>query len=265
MPVPDEKKVIRSAANPLVKRVRAAAAGREDAALLLEGERLVADALRQGIAVELVLLSDDRADEARALERDGHAVRVVARELFARIGTLKTPSGVLALAREPAATPLAALRAESDALVAVAAGVQDPGNLGALARSAEAAGARALVHAGGCSPWSPRALRGSMGSLLRLTLVRQASPAEALRGLAALGFRQVRAATRGGRDHRGFDWRGPLALWVSSETGALPDDVSASPLLEAVSIAMAPGVESLNVTAAAAVLLFAAGRNEARP
>lgn len=148
------------------------------------------------------------------------------------------------------------LDAGPTSLVAVAAGIGDPGNLGALARAAEAAGASALVVTGsGCSPWNEKALRGSMGSLLRLpvAVVREG----VVDALARLSFRQVRAATRGGVSLDAFNWSGPVALWLSSETGALPPEAET---FEGVSIPMARGVESLNVAAAAAVLLFAAGR-----
>ena len=145
----------------------------------------------------------------------------------------------------------------------VAAGVADPGNLGALARSAEAAGARALCTlAGGASPWNEKALRGSMGSLLRL-------PVHALRvaraaALAALPrYRHVRAATRGGH---------PVAalrlVRAARAVGQLRDRRrdrrGAGARFEDVTIPMARGPESLNVTVAAALLLFAAGRVEER-
>jgi 23S rRNA (guanosine2251-2'-O)-methyltransferase len=75
----------------------------------------------------------------------------------------------------------------------------------------------------------------------------------------ALGIRQITAATRGGRDLRRLDWSGPLALWIGSETGRLP---AVCERFEGVSIPMAGSVESLNVTVAASLLLFAAGRTQ---
>jgi TrmH family RNA methyltransferase len=254
---------IRSAAHPLVKRLRAAAAGRQIGVILLEGDRLVDEAQRRQLALEVVLVSDRRADRAAELLEAGLPVRVVLDAVLAAASPLKSPPGCLALAPEPPLHALAELALDEDALVAAVAGVQDPGNLGALARTAEAAGAGALVVIGGsCSPWNPKALRGSMGSLLRLPVVRHDSAAAALRALEALGFRSVVARARGGASHETFDWTGRVALWLSAETGELPAEVDRA--LAGVSISMAGDVESLNVTAAAAILLFAARRAAVR-
>src|SRR5262245_22078158 len=165
MTVPAEP--IRSSSNALLKRVRAA--GRGEGELLLEGDRLVDEALRAGIALEAVLVAEERAARLAELARAGVTVRAVQGALLAAASTLEHPSGCLALARAPRARDLTELPAAPDALLAAAARIQDPGNLGALARTAEAAGAAALlVVRGGCSPWNPKALRGSMGSLLRV-------------------------------------------------------------------------------------------------
>ncbi|MCZ6597276.1 MAG: RNA methyltransferase [Planctomycetota bacterium] len=247
---------IRSTSNPALKRVRAVAAGREPGIVLLEGDRLIDEALRLGLGFELMLVAEDRPERAAELEAAGVAVRRVSAPLLQGVSRLVTSPGVLALVGAPDTLPIRALAPSPDALVVVAAGIADPGNLGALARTAEAAGARALVALGdGASPWNEKALRGSMGSLLRLPIAMVERAEQASEELSALGFRQVRAVVRGGVDHRSFDWSGPLALWLASETGALPD---AAQGFEGVSVPMAGPVESLNVTAAAAVLLFAA-------
>jgi len=249
---------IRSRSNPLLKRVGAVLAGKDERALVLEGERLIDDALAAGLALEVVLVDEDRSERADALRARTSEVRLVAAGLLARASALETSPGVLALCPRPAAHELEELDAGGQALVLVAAGVSDPGNLGALARSAEAAGARALVVLrGGASPWGPKALRGSMGSVLRLPCYAGVEAARAARVLADKGLRQVRAATRGGRPPGELDWSGPLALWIGAETGALP---AAARGFEPVTIPTARGVESLNVTVAAALLLFAAGR-----
>jgi RNA methyltransferase, TrmH family len=253
---------IRSSSNPLLKRVRAAAAGRGEGEILLEGDRLVDDARRAGIELTAVLVAEERGPRLAELARDGVAVRAVQGELLASASALEHGSGCLALAREPAARTLDDLPRATDALVVVAAGIQDPGNLGALARTAEAAGAGALlVVRGGCRPWNPKALRGSMGSLLRLPVIEIEAREGSVDALAERGFRHVCARTRGGTPHERFDWSGRIALWLGGEAGGFPGELArAGERFDGVSIAMAGGVESLNVTAAAAVLLFAAGR-----
>ena len=253
--------IIRSRAHPALKRVRAARAGKEPDLLVLEGDRLVEDARATGLGFEELLVAAGREARAAELAAAGLAVRVVADEALAGVSGLTTPPGILALVRAPRPAAGAGLEADPDALVLVIAGVADPGNLGAIARSAEAAGARAVCAlAGGASPWNEKALRGSMGSLLRLPVHRLADAGEARAALA--GHRHVRAATRGGTPWRSFDWSGPLALWVSGETGEAAGATEAG-ALEPVTIPLAPGPESLNVTVAASLLLFAAGRVEA--
>ncbi len=247
--------VIRSAQNPALRRARAVLAGKEQGFLALEGDRLVDEAVRRRLPLELCLVAEDRGERARELRALGAPVKLVDSGLLQRASALVTSPGVLAVAPAPPGLALDALRPSSAPLLAVACGIADPGNLGALARTAEAAGAGALILVGGASPWNPKALRGSMGSLLRLPLV-EAEDAGAVRAaLARGGWRQVRAAARGGTPYERFDWRTPLALWIASETGALPAQAGD---VEAVTIPMAGPVESLNVTTAAAVLLFAA-------
>ena len=246
--------VIRSKSNQELKRVGAALAGRDRDLLVLEGDRLVDEARDAGLELELVMVSEARLDRAHELEAAGLPVRLVDAELMNRVSDLVTSPGVLALARPSAEG--GALAVDATALFLVVTGVADPGNLGALARSAEAAGARGLcVIDGGASPWSTKALRGSMGSLLRLPVHRFADVEACTRALA--GARHVRAATRGAPGFEAFDWTGPIAIWVGSESGDLPPDCEA---FEGVSIPMRGRVESLNVTVAASLLLYAAGR-----
>jgi TrmH family RNA methyltransferase len=255
-----EQPAIRSASNPLLQRARAAIAGRERDLVVLEGDRLVDDALAAGFELEVALVAERRAERARELAGRGIAVRRVADALLERVSGLTSSQGLLALGRAPRERTLTGLRLGPEALVLVVAGVADPGNLGALARSAEGAGAEAIaVVAGGAGPWSPKALRGSMGSLLRLPVLAFADARAAADELAGHGFRQVRGATRGGRKPSELDWSGRVAVWVGSETGALPEVADG---FERVTIPMKASVESLNVTVAASLLLFAAGRAE---
>lgn len=250
--------IIRSIKNPLVQRAREVLAGRDKAAIALEGERLVDDATRAGLEFELVLVADDRAELAERLERAGLTLERVDGETLARVSQLATSPGVLALAAAPRERALDELEARAATCLLAVAGVGEPGNLGALARSAEASGAAGLlVVAGGASPWNQKALRGSMGSLLRLPVFVVADASAAARELAQRGFRGVAASTRGGVDYREFDWCGPLVLWVGSETGDLPAGLGE---LAAVSIPMAGRVESLNVAVATSLLLFEAAR-----
>ena len=145
-----------------------------------------------------------------------------------------------------------------DDLVLVIGPVSDPGNMGALLRSAEAAGVSAAVClSGGARPYSPKVMRGSMGSALRVPLFGGGAE-QTFVALNELGFRQVKSATRGGADASNYDFSGRIALWLGGETEDLP---IAMDELEAVPITTAGQVESLNVAVAGALLMFSAGRN----
>ncbi len=264
----DTDAVIRSSANPLVKLARAVVAGREQGMIALEGDRLVDDALRSGLALRHVLVDTARGERAAQLAAAGLPVTLLASGLLDRISGLVTSPGVLALAEEPPSVALDALAVDARTLWLVVDGVQDPGNLGALARSAEALGASAILCVrGGVGPWNPKALRGSMGSLLRLPVhvaggaSREGGDAQELaRAIARRGVRAFTAATRGGTPLERFDFRGPLAFWVGAESGPGPTATAAPLDLERVTIPMAGAAESLNVTVAASLVLFAAGR-----
>ncbi len=246
---------IRSLSNAVLRRVRDVAGGGE---ILLEGRRLIGDAISAGVRPTEVLVRADRLEEVEAWPELGDRVRPVAPKVYARLGSVKNPPPVMALAPRPKGADLGELSSEGNPLVLVVAGVSDPGNLGALARSAEAAGASALIQLeGGVGPWNPRALRGSMGSLLRVPVVLESSAPKVMERLTSAGYRHVVAATRGGLTPQTTDWSGAVALWVCAETGEAP---AVCDSMQGVTIPLAAPVESLNVTVATSLLLFAAGR-----
>ena len=248
--------MIRSRTNPCLKRVDRVARGKEPDAMLLEGERLVLDALGAGLEAELLLVREDHAELLVRLQ--GPATRAVAAPLFERLGTLATPPGVLGVFSRPAKLDGSALEARlpGHGLVLGVAGISDPGNLGALARCAEAAGASALILApGGARPFTPKALRGSMGSLLRLPVYEVTDLGRAVSALASAGFSQCVAATRGGAPLDEAVFRERTVVWMSGETGEAPPELS---VCDPITIPMRGEVESLNVTVAGALMLFAA-------
>ncbi len=257
-----EPEIVRSAQNPLVLRARAVLAGKEPASIALQGDRLVDDALAAGVRVEVVLVAHDRVERARQLALARVEVRLVDADLLERVSTLATSPGIVAIAPTPRPRELETIELDASGVVLVVAGISDPGNLGALARAAEAFGAAAfVVVTGGASPWNEKALRGSMGSLLRIPVVAGASAEMVASAFAKRSVRCVRAATRGGADPRSYSVAGPIALWISGETGDLPP--IADPF-DGLTIPMRAGPESLNVTVAASILLYELGRRRDR-
>lgn len=248
-----EDPILRSSQNPTLKRVRGVRDGLEPQVMLLEGERLILDALESGAELESLLVEEGKP-LARRLEKHPRLRRVVP-GLLAGVSSLKASPGVLALAPAPRMQRAQDFAPGPDRPLLVLSGVSDPGNLGALLRVAEAAGAAAVAIArGSAHPFSPKALRGSMGSALRLPLLRLESASE----LERPGLRHALASTAGGQDFRRFDWRGPLCLWLPAETGAAALEPPAG--AEPVSIPMQGRVESLNLATAGALLLFEAAR-----
>ncbi len=248
-------RLLESPANPLLKLVRRLARGRRrDPRFLLEGRKLVQAALESGIAIECALVSVGRAaGEVQSLEARGIEVVETTEKLFRSVSSLESPEGILAVAQRPARSV-----AELGALgvVLVSAGVQDPGNLGALARIAEAAGARALVLLkGSADPLGPKALRGSMGSLLRVPLYEIDDVAL----LRERGFRLAALVPRGGVDFREADWKPPVAILLGKEASGLDDAMVTGSDLR-VTVPMRGNVESLNVATAAALVLYEATR-----
>jgi TrmH family RNA methyltransferase len=250
MKPPDE--VVTSRSNPLVARLRALKSRADADLALVEGPKLLAEAVSAGAAIVEVAAGPDASVPDVPVP-----VRRVAADLLASLSEMETSQGVLAIVRRPSFDEKALYRGVP--LVLVAAGVQNPGNLGGLLRTAEAAGASGAYLADGCAdPFSWKALRGSMGSAFRLPHVRRLPLEEVLRRLAARGV-VIAAASVGGTPCDAADLSGPLALLLGPEGAGLPDDVIARAGLR-VAVPMRAPVESLNVGVAAGVLLFEAAR-----
>ena len=146
-------------------------------------------------------------------------------------------------------------------LLVVAVDVADPGNLGALLRTAEAAGADGVVCCGGhVDIYNPKTVRAAAGSLFHLPVVAGGDPREVLQQVGTWGLRRLGTVPRGGRDYSAAELRRPVAIVVGGEATGLPDAVLAAGVDERVTIPMAGRVESLNVGAAAAVLCFEVAR-----
>jgi RNA methyltransferase, TrmH family len=259
---------ITSRRHPIVVRFREIARGSDDDLLLLDGVHLIRDALDAGIRIRLAVVSAnavDRPDVHRLVEAmapTGADISAAPATVMDAVSPVRSASEIVALADRPA---IGADRMYDDgALIVIAAGVQDPGNVGAIIRVAEAGGASGVLTAGGsANPFGWKALRGSMASALRLPVAVHAQTIAAVKAARGRGCRIVATVPRGGTLYDDVDLRGPVAILIGGEGGGLADEVVTA-ADQRVTIPMEGRVESLNAAVAAAILVYEARRQRMR-
>ena len=280
------EELITSRENKWLKIFRAALRGTgpsEGEPIGVEGPKLVEDALRSGLQAEALLVSEAGETELERILRAASEseagiprsrVMRTTDKLFASVAGTETPQGVAALFRQPlwqfddvvrgAAAADGALRGDA-ALVVVLAAVQDPGNIGTIVRSAEAFGATGVVTTrGSADPWSPKALRASAGSGLRIPVLRGMAIPVLLAQLRVAGVKIVAASSHSGAvtgagEDAAADLREAVAIFIGNEGAGLPHEIEH--VADArISIPMSVAVESLNAGVAASVVLYEAAR-----
>ena len=243
--------------------------------VVLEGHRLILDALDAGLQPEFIVLHDRALAHALGQQLGAAIISRVEPErvlrvpepLVASLSDTETPQGVLAvLPRPKEALPAA------PSLVLVCDGVADPGNLGTLLRSAVGAGVGAVLLMPGCSdPWSPKALRAGMGAQCRVPTAQLASWADTAAQLRAWGLVSYAADAGGAVAHDDVDWSAPSALVVGSEAHGLSAAVREDSHVALCRIPLGGvdqrsenGLESLNAAVSGSVILFEAQRQRRR-
>ncbi len=259
--------MITSLRNEKIRLVRALQTRRKtrlrEGCLVIEGVRLGEEAVQAGVTPRFVLYTAAaHADERPAAliatwTEAGVPCYEVSEEVMEACSATETPPGLLAVVPIPSISPPA-----EPAFVLILDRVRDPGNLGTILRTALAAGVDWVVLAPGTvDPTNPKVVRAGAGAHFRLPLARMGW--EAI-GQAVAGCRVYLAAARGERPYTEVDWSGRIALVVGGEAAGAGERARA--LAEVtVFIPMAPGVESLNVAVATAVLLFEAAKRRAGP
>ena len=256
---------VTSRQNPLVRRFRELARGpTTDGATLLDGPHLLDEALRSETVVELVAIADDADAEAQALvdESARRGVRVIAITpgVLAAISPVTHPSGVVAIAHLHGRGADDVLRAGHPALVLVLSGVQDAGNVGAIVRAAEGGGATGIICTEGTAdPFGWKALRGGMGSTLRLPIAVRQPVAGILASARAMGLAIVATVPRDGTLMTCCDLRQPIAVLLGAEGPGLDEAVTRAADVR-LTIPMHGPIESLNVAITAALICFEAAR-----
>jgi RNA methyltransferase, TrmH family len=239
--------------------------------ILLDGEHLVQEALACDVPVELAAFLDRQVGNvlsplgrlAKDVRKRGGKAVLVTDEVLAAISPVQHPSGVVAIARARATDVRVVFAAACDhgphlPLVIVLAGVQDPGNVGAIVRASAAFGAAGIVAIeGSANPFSWKALRGAMGGTFRLPIAARGTASDVIAAAQEEQLRIVAAVPRGGTPLPRVDFTTPTALILGGEGAGV-----SSPLMSAahgaITIPMRAPVESLNVAVAAALVLYEA-------
>ena len=229
---------------------------------MIDGPTLLADALAAGVPLDEVLAEPgaprELLDRAAAA---GATVHLVHDGVLARATDTVTPQPVAAVARfSDTGVDRGLDGLARPELVLVLAGINNPGNAGTLLRSAEAAGADAVVFSDDAvDPYNPKCVRSSAGALFRLRVVRSTTSDETLAALRERGIRSLGTVAREGTPYDTVDLTGPTALVLGSEAHGLPPKLQEN-LDALVTIPMRGGAESLNVGMAGTIICFEALR-----
>lgn len=259
--------------NPFIKglmKLKGAHGREKDDRFLVEGVRLVEEALRARVPLEAAVVAEGAAGERGGrltalladLEQAGVNVAEVPAAVFRELAETETPQGVIAVVREGAAgrsTP-ADLAARPGAggppLVVVLDGVQDPGNVGTILRSAAAFGAGGIVVGQGTAALNqPKVLRASMGAAFRMPTAGGREAAAVADAFRQAGLTTVAAVAEGGERLTTINLRRPVAIIVGNEGGGVSQEWL-SLVDRKATISMPGPTESLNAAVAASILLY---------
>jgi TrmH family RNA methyltransferase len=255
---------VTSRQNPVVSRYRAIVRGPDRSQLLIDGPHLLTDALDAHMTVTDAVVRLDALEDPEIrtlvtrLVAENADVRSASPRVMETLSPVRSASPIVAVAQRPSTA--VDVYTPSPALVVCAVDVQDPGNVGAIVRVAEAGGATGVVVTGqSADPFGWKALRGAMGSTFRLPIQHSAEPRLVIEDAQRRGCRVWVTSPRGGRPFDEADLSGPALVLVGGEGPGLPPT-----LLEAadarLSIPMKPAVESLNTAVCAALLVYEARR-----
>jgi RNA methyltransferase, TrmH family len=259
-------RTISSKQNSLVKDLRKAFSRGEptpDGSLAIEGLRIIEEAVRSGLRFQAIIFSESGRDYATRLlpQISTHTeALLLPDDVFASAVSTETPQGVAALVKlRPAKLDDFLQQGDQDLLLVGVAGLQDPGNLGTIIRSAEAFSARGiLLGEKTVSHFNPKVARASAGSLFREPLVR-VQLSESLQALKQHAVRVVATSSHKGIPLPQANFSGPCIIVIGNEGAGLAPEVLAA-ADELITIPHSPRVESLNAGIAASIILYEAAR-----
>ena len=254
---------ITSRDNSLLRQVRAVRDGKINELIYVEGLRLCEEALRSRLTIEAVVVSEELLRKERVaaviqeLSQATKRFGTVSEKLLESVSYTKTPQGIIVLAQRPESLEL---QLDTNPLLVVLHQINNPVNVGAILRTSEAAGAAGVITTKNTSdPFSPKSLRGAMGSAFRLPIWNGPAYTEVIDWCRQRGIATICAAVDATTTYTEIDWTRPSALILGPEsTGLTPEEQELAD--RRVSIPMKGMAESLNVAVAGGVLLFEAAR-----
>jgi RNA methyltransferase, TrmH family len=264
-------RIVNSKQNARLKELRRAlrSPDRSGGVIGIEGPNLLAEALRAGLRFRCLFISEGVGffhPVSSNWQFENCEALGVPSAILSGVLKTETPQPIAALVEPPEWTwahifppPRLFPQPAPPALVVVLAGLQDPGNLGTILRSAEAFGASGLISLPGTvSPWNQKAMRASAGSIFRLPVI-HAGVDECFTRLHAAGIRTMTTALEDAPPADAVDFLKPTALIIGNEGNGVPAEIAAL-ADRAVTIPCPGAVESLNASVAASVLLYEASR-----
>ena len=258
---------ITSRDNSLLRQMRAVRDGKIEEQIFVEGLRLCGEALRSQLEIEAVVVSEELMRKERAagviqeLSQASKRFASVSEKLLESVSYTKTPQGIIVLAQRPEASESRLVaQLGSKPLLVVLHQINNPVNVGAILRTSEAAGAAGVIATKNTSdPFSPKSLRGAMGSAFRLPIWSGPAYSEMIDWCRQRDIATICADVDATTSYMEMDWTGPSALILGPEsTGLTPEELELAS--HRVSIPMKGMAESLNVAVATGILLFEAAR-----
>lgn len=266
--ISERLRAVQSGQNSAVKDLRRAFTQAElvNGCCAVEGTRTIDEVLRSGLKIHTLFVSESARDRASStLEQIGKHTEalLLPEQVFASAVATEHPQGVAALVKAPQHTAEEIL-ATPNGLFVVLGGVQDPGNVGTIIRSAEAFGAAGvLLTEGSVSHWNAKVIRAAAGSLFRLPVAR-AKSSQLLAQMRERDIRMTATVARKGTLLEEFDFRGSAAIWIGNEGAGLSRELLRE-IDSRISIPQGEHVESLNAGIAASIVLYEAARQRRRP
>jgi RNA methyltransferase, TrmH family len=264
-------KPITSKDNSVIKRLRSLSDPKQrkkEHAFLIEGVKMVEEALRDKAGVSMVVAAPSLVQHhgkgvLKLAENRGVDILWISSALMDALSESKTPQPVMAVVKMQEHS-LDSLFSRDPGLIILAHQLQDPGNLGTIIRTAEAVGASGIaITPNTVDPFNAKAIRASMGSILRLPIVHIGNIVSFMKTCKQKGYQTVATVLTGDRTYFDIDLKKPTVVILGQEGAGLPQEVTSNIDLQ-IRIPMADTIDSLNVATAAAVILYEAMRQRER-